>query len=129
MIRKHFATLALVLLVAAGALLLPIAAVGASGGLSPKQLGDAGWFCFNAPPLGVHCAAPGQEWLPTGPTLQLLYFFNTTDPASAVPDFTGTETLIREDLFREGRPCPTTPSGEYNRLQLGPLGYYACHRR
>ena len=107
-----------------------IGAAGASGGLSPKQLNDHGWTCFNVPGLGVHCSAPGQEWPPTGPTAQLLYFFNTTDPTSAVPDFTGTETLLREDFYH-GQPCPTAGSGEYN--FLGDLGggasYWACHRR
>jgi hypothetical protein len=117
-------------LVAAGVLLLPIAAVGASGGLSPKQLNEHGWTCFNVPGLGVHCSAPGQEWPPTGPTAQLLYFFNTTDPTSAVPDFTGTETLLRDDFYH-GQPCPTTGSGEYNFLGDlgGGAGYWGCHRR
>lgn len=117
-------------LVAAGALLLPLAAAGASGGLSPKQLNDHGWTCFDVPGLGVHCSAPGQEFPPTGPTAQLLYFFNTTDPTSDVPDFTGTETLLRDDFYH-GQPCPTAASGEYN--FLGDLGggaaYWACHRR
>ena len=126
MIRKHLLTLALVLLVAASALLLPIAAVGASGGLSPKQLNDHGWTCFNVSPLGVHCVAPGQEFPPTGPTAQLLYFFNTTNPNSSVPDFTGTETLLRDDFYH-GQPCPTAASGKYN--FLSGLGYWACHRR
>ncbi len=115
---------------AAGALLLPFSAAGGKGGLSPKQLNDQGWTCFNVPTLGVHCAAPGQEWPPTGPTAQLLYFFNTTDPMSSVPDFSGTETLLRDDKYH-GQPCPTTASGEYN--LLGDLGggaeYWACHRQ
>ncbi len=113
-------------LVAVAALLLPMAAVGAAGGLSPKQLNDQGWHCFDHPTLGVHCAAPGQEWPPTGPTTQLLYFFNTHDVTSDVPDFTGTETLLRDDLYH-GQPCPTAASGEYNHLAA--LGYWACHRR
>ncbi|HET9322797.1 MAG TPA: hypothetical protein VFO03_02890 [Gaiellaceae bacterium] len=83
--------------------------------------------------LGVHCAPPGQPFPPTGqPHIQLLYFFNTTDPNSAVPDFTGTETLIRADLYR-GEPCPTEPgpNGGYTYLpDIGlPLNYYACHRQ
>ncbi len=124
-------------LIAAVALALPVAAASTSGGLSPKQLSDHGWTCFNVdvpgfPPLGVHCAPPGK-WGPTGPTgptVQLLYFFNTTDPASDVPDFTGTETLIRADIFN-GQPCPTEPSGQYTFLpSIGiPLNYYGCHRR
>jgi hypothetical protein len=92
--------------------------------------GGGGWTCFNVPGLGVHRAAPGQEFPPTGPTAQLLYFFNTIDPQSDEPDFSGTETLLRDDIYN-GQPCPTEPSGEY--LFLGDLGggaaYWACHRR
>ncbi len=117
-------------LVAAAALPLPIAAASRSPGLSPKQLSDSGWTCFNVPPLGVHCSPPGKPWPPTQPAAQLLYFFNTTDPSSDIPDFTGTETLIRADIFN-GQPCPTEPSGQYTFLpSIGiPLNYYGCHRR
>lgn len=127
-----------IVLLAAAALALPATASSTSGGLSPKQLSDAGWTCFNVVTpvvgtLGVHCAPPGQPFPPTGqPHIQLLYFFNTTDPNSAVPDFTGTETLIRADLYR-GEPCPTEPgpNGGYTYLPtIGiPLNYYACHRQ
>lgn len=113
-------------LIAAVALALPVAAASKAGGLSPAQLNDHGWTCFDVPELGVHCAAPGQEFPPTGPTTQLLYFFNTTDETSTVPDFTGTETLLRNDFYH-GQPCPTATSGEYN--FLAGLGYWACHRR
>ncbi len=116
----------MILLVAAAALAVPMAATSKSGGLSPKQLSDHGWTCFNVPGLGVHCVAPGQEFPPTGPTAQILYFFNTTDTTSDVPDFTGTETLLRNDKYH-GQPCPTAASGEYN--FLAGLGYWACHRR
>jgi hypothetical protein len=112
----------------AAALALPVAAGGSSGGLSPKQLGDAGWTCFNVPGLGVHCAAPGQAWPPTEPVVQLLYFFNTTDPSSSVPDFTGTETLIRADIFN-GQPCPTQPGESYTDLSSLGLNYWGCHHR
>ena len=116
-------------LVAAGALLLPITAGGAAGGITPKQLSDQGWTCFFVPGLGVHCAAPGQEWPPTGPTAQLLYFFDlsantaTWDQAGF---YSGTETLLRNDKYH-GQPCPTAASGEYN--YLAGLGYWACHRQ
>jgi hypothetical protein len=122
-------------LVVVAALTLSLATVSQSGakqsgGLSPNQLNEHGWTCFNVPGLGVHCSAPGQEFPPTGPTAQLLYFFNTTDPTSDVPDFTGTETLLRDDFYR-GQPCPTEASGEYG--FLGDLGggaeYWGCHRR
>jgi hypothetical protein len=119
-------------LVVAVALVLSLATVsqsGASGGLSPGQLNAHGWTCFNVPGLGVHCSAPGKPFPPTGPHAQLLYFFNTEDPSSRVPDFTGTESLVRNDHFH-GQPCPTEPDGEYH--LLGDLGsgaeYWGCHR-
>jgi hypothetical protein len=120
------------------ALAVPATASTTSGGLSPAQLTAAGWTCFNVPvttigPLGVHCAPPGQPFPPTGqPHIQLLYFFHTTDPNSTVPDFTGTETLIRADLY-QGQPCPTEPGpgGGYTFLPtIGlPLNYFGCHRQ
>lgn len=121
-------------LVVAAALALSLAAVSqsgaAKGGLSPNQLNEHGWTCFNVPGLGVHCSPPGQHWPPTQPHAQLLYFFHTTDPSSDVPDFTGTESLVRDDHFH-GQPCPTEPDGEYH--LLGDLGggaeYWGCHRR
>lgn len=123
-----------ILVIAVGVLLaLPLVASAGRGGLSPAQLGSQGWTCFNVPGLGVHCAPPGQAIPPTQPELQLLYFFNTTDPASTVPDFTGTESLIRADVYH-GQPCPTEPipGGGY-RLLPNTFGngvdYYACHRR
>lgn len=122
-----------VLIVVVGALLaLPLVASGGSGGLSPAQLNDQGWTCFNVPTLGVHCSPPGKPFPPSAPTSQLLYFFNTTDPSSDVPDFTGTETLIRADIYH-GQPCPTEPGPDGGYHFLGDLGagaeYYACHRR
>lgn len=122
-----------VLIVAVGALLaLPLVASGGPGGLSPAQLNDQGWTCFNVPTLGVHCSPPGKPFPPSAPASQLLYFFNTTDPSSDVPDFTGTETLIRADIYH-GQPCPTEPGPGGGYHFLGDLGggaeYYACHRR
>jgi hypothetical protein len=111
-----------------GAILaLPMTASAQSGGLSPKQLADAGWSCFNVPNLGVHCSPPGKDFPPTGPSSQLLYFFNTTDPQSDVPDFTGTESLMRSDIYN-GQPCPTDPSGLWDFLGALGLDYFGCHR-
>jgi hypothetical protein len=120
------------------ALAIPFATASGSGGLSAGQLSKAGWTCFNVVspvvgPLGVHCSPPGQGFPPTGqPHIQLLYFFHTTDPNSTVPDYTGTETLIRADLYH-GQPCPTEPgpNGGYTYLpDIGlPLPYYGCHRQ
>ena len=119
----------LVLVPAVVVLALPLTASSKAGGLSPGQLQDQGWTCFDVPGLGVHCATPSEAVPFTERTVQLLYFFNTTDPSSRVPDFTGTETLIRDDAFH-GQPCPTEPSGEFT--NIGDLGggveYWACHR-
>ena len=102
------------LIAAAGlALAIPLATASGSGGLSAGQLSKAGWTCFNVVspvvgPLGVHCAQPGQGFPPTGqPHIQLLYFFHTTDPNSTVPDYTGTETLIRADSTTDSHVPPS----------------------
>ena len=120
-----------ILLVAAAALVLSLAIVSQSsarGGLSAGQLNSHGWTCFNVPSLGVHCSPPGQPWPPTKPHQQLLYFFHTTDPTSRVPDFTGTESLLRDDHFH-GQPCPTE-GGHYTNLGfLGLPNYWGCHRQ
>lgn len=126
----------LIPLIAAAALALPATASSTSGGLSPKQLSDSGWTCFDVVspvigPLGVHCAPPGQPFPPAGqPHIQLLYF-NTSDVTSSAPSFAGVETLIRADLYN-GQPCPTEPgpNGGYTYLpDIGlPLDYFGCHR-
>jgi hypothetical protein len=119
---------ALVGLAAVGLLAVPTLGFSqGQGGLTPKQLSDHGWTCFNVPGLGVHCAPPGK-WPPTDPSVQLIYFFNTTDPTSDVPDFTGTETLRRADLYK-GQPCPTEGQDQYDFLGALGLDYYACHRQ
>lgn len=118
----------LTLLVVVGALLaMPVTASAARGGLSPQQLNNQGWTCFDVPDLGVHCAPPGQTFPPDQPVLQLLYFFNTTDPNSATPDFTGTETLLRDDFYH-GQPCPTDAFHFVGDLGGG-ASYWGCHHR
>lgn len=127
--RLKVAFFVMVLPLVAAAVLLPMAASGAQGGLSPAQLNSQGWTCFNVPGLGVHCSPPGQEFPPTGPHAQLLYFFTTTDVNSTTADFTGTETLIRDDKYH-GQPCPTQPGGANFIGDLGGgFSYWACHRR
>lgn len=113
----------------AAALAMPLVVVAQSGGLSAGRLSSHDWTCFNVPGLGVHCSPPGQEWPPTGPTSQLLYFFNTTDPQSDVPDFTGIETLL-QDAFYHNQPCPSAANGKYTFIGDlgGGVGYWACHR-
>lgn len=128
---RRFVAPLIVLVAVVGVLLaLPMTAASTPGGLSPAQLKDHGWFCFVHPTLGVHCSPPGQEWPPTGPTVQLLYFVNTFDVDSTVPDFSGYETLLRDDKFGDGKPCPTQPGGYVFIGALAPGGpeYWACHR-
>ena len=98
----------------------------AAGGLSPAQLGNHGWDCFDVPGLGVHCGPPGDG--NSSATLNFLYF-DTTDPGDESPTLIGTELLIRADLYH-GQPCPQEGGGEYHGLDLfgGPeIDYYACH--
>jgi hypothetical protein len=132
MMRRFLMTLA------AGAVLaMPLAAAAHTGtagtgagtnttGLTPHNLVVAGWTCFNVPGLGVHCAPPGK-WPPTDPEVQLLYFFNLSDPNSDQPGLTGTESLIRDDMFK-GQPCPTSPEGQFDDLSSLGLPYFGCHR-
>ncbi len=98
----------------------------AAGGLSPAQLADHGWTCFNVPVLGVHCGPPGDG--SSSATLNFLYF-DTSDPGDESPTLLGTELLIRADLY-SGQPCPQEGGGPYTGLDLfgGPeVDYYACH--
>ena len=114
--------------VAAAALALPVAASGSSGGLSPAQLSAHGWTCFDVHGLGVHCAPPGQPWPHTQPVVQLLYFFNTTDPSSTVPDFTGTETLLRARHL-QWAAVPNPVGRELHGSQLSRPQLLRCHHR
>ncbi len=97
-------------------------------GVSPAQLGDAGWDCPEV--LGaIHCAPPGglaRVFSGEAETMSFLVF-RTSDA-----EFLGTELIVRADLFR-GQPCPTDPpSGQYTYLNqpdlLPGLDYWACHR-
>ena len=115
-------------LAAAAALALPVAASAqGGGGLTPSQLTDSGWTCFFVPELGVHCAPP-NKWNSGDRSIQLLYFFDLTDPTSSVSgQLTGTETLLRSDTYH-GQPCPTEGLETYTNLAGLGLDYFACHR-
>jgi hypothetical protein len=119
----------LMLSLAAAALALPMSASAQDqgGGLTPSQLTAAGWTCFFVPGLGVHCAPP-NKWASGDRSIQLLYFFNLTDPASNdAGQLTGTETLLRSDTYN-GQPCPTEGQATYTDLAGLGLDYFACHR-
>ena len=94
-------------------------------GMSPAQLGDAGWDCPVV--LGaIHCAPPGGLARVVSGEADTMSFlvFRTSDA-----EFLGTELIVRADLFI-GQPCPTDPpSRQYTYLlPLLGLDYYACHR-
>ncbi len=109
-------------MIAAAALALAIAVPVSARGVSPAQLTSAGWECFNVPGLGVHCFPPGHH--ASTATLTVLYF-NTTNPAATSAPFSGTELLLRADLYR-GQPCPQEGKDTWTLL---PFGYYACHHK
>ncbi len=106
---------------------VPPAAAGP--GQSPAQLTKAGWDCivvFGA----VHCSPPGGLALVLSGAAETMTFsvFGTTDPTATEAPFSGTELIVRADIF-SGQPCPTDPpSGQYTYLlPLIGLDYYACH--
>lgn len=106
--------------IAVTALALMIAAPASAHGVSPQKLTNAGWECFDVPGLGVHCPPPGHH--ASTATMTVLYF-DTTDPAATHAPFSGTELLLRADLYH-GQPCPQEGTDPWHLL---PFGYYACH--
>ena len=109
----------LVLLMAA---LASVSAVGAaSAAVTPQQLTNAGWTCFNDPgALRIVCSDPGHGRPVIGdPNPPASYNFKafTLDGA-----FMGTIHLIRSDLY-SGQPCPQT-GGLY--FFIAVIGYYRC---
>lgn len=106
--------------ITSAALALAIAVPVSAHGVSPAKLAAAGWECFNVEGLGVHCFPPGHH--ASTATLTVLYFA-TTDPADTDAPFSGTELLLREDLYH-GQPCPQEGTDSWHLL---PFGYYACH--
>lgn len=115
-------------LVVVGAVFVALSANSASAhGVSPAQLGRAGWTCFNVPDLGVHCIPPGGMQSSASVSLRV---FDTDDAGSADAPFLGTEILIRADLYA-GQPCAQDGGGEYHFLPSAesglPVDYYACH--
>jgi len=111
------------------ALSLNLSGDASARGPTPKRLGDAGWTCFNVPGLGVHCQPPGAD--ASSATISFLYFSDTSNPTDENADLTGTELLIRADLYH-GQPCPQEGTEEWTGLDLfgGPeVDYYACHHK
>jgi hypothetical protein len=96
-------------------------AAGAEG-LSPDQLINAGWTCFNDPGAPrIVCSDPGhgRPVIPPPPDRPASYNFKIF---SLDGTFTGTVHLIRDDLY-QGQPCPQT-GGAY--FHIAVIGYYRC---
>ena len=110
------------------ALVVMVAVVAMSGvtvgssraaGVSPDQLGKAGWTCVRplADPSREICAPPGQGLPPLpgtpgfadrGPSYELLVF------QFATGDLIGVQHLLRPDIYEAGTPvCPQQPGGAY----------------
>ena len=101
--------------------------VGSGSGLTPSQLANHGWTCFDVPNLGIHCAPPGKPWPPSAPNnppvIQLLYFIDGVH-------FSGTETLMRKDIYLHGTPpCPFQGGSWTDLTALDLPDYLGCHRR
>jgi hypothetical protein len=115
---KHL-TRALVVMVAVAAFAGVTAAPSRAAGVSPDQLGQAGWTCVRplADPTREICAPPGQGLPPLpgtpgfadrAPSYELLVF------QFATGDFIGVQHLLRPDIYRLGTPaCPQQPNGAY----------------
>jgi hypothetical protein len=123
MIRKII--LAVFVLVLALSLPMSVSANNGKGN-NPKSLGEAGWFCFNVPGLGVHCAPPGKFF---GDKTIPLKYFDTDDVNAENAVYLGTEILVHESIYN-GQPCPQEGLDQYFQvIAPGGLVYYACHRR
>jgi hypothetical protein len=100
-----------------------LTAVGAATAtaLTPDQLRDAGWTCFNDPGAPrIVCSDPGHgRPVPGNPDAPPSYNFKIFGLDGT---FTGTTHLIRSDLY-PGEPCPQT-GGAY--FFISAIGYYRC---
>jgi hypothetical protein len=94
---------------------------GAAAGVTPAQLTDAGWTCFNDPTAPrIVCADPGHgRPFPENPDAPPSYSLRLFQLDGT---FIGTLTLIRADLYH-GQPCAST-GGDYTFIP--PIGYYRC---
>ena len=96
----------------------------ATGHPTPTDLASRGWTCFTPPvPNRIVCSHPNQG-LPTGgnpppqnrPATFTFWVFNASGA------FTGTELLIRTDLYK-GQLCEST-GAPYVFVPF--IGYYEC---
>ena len=106
--------------IASGATGIPSAA---GGVLTPTDLTNRGWTCFQPPvvPIRIVCSRPNQGFpaIPPPADRPASFTFLIFDEAG---HFTGPEVLIRTDLYK-GQICEST--GEpYVFVPI--IGYYEC---
>ena len=101
--------------VAVGALAVPAKAEG----VTPDRLTAAGWICIQPrlDPTSLLCAPPGAGLPPLpgtpgfadrAPSYELLVFELATGA------FSGTQHLLRPDIYEHGKPpCPQQPGEQY----------------
>lgn len=112
----------LALVVVAVALSFGTVTAASAEGLTPTQLINAGWTCFNDPGAPrIVCSDPGhgRPVIPAPLNRPASYNFKIF---SLDGTFIGTAHLIRDDLY-QGQPCPQT-GGAY--FHIAVIGYYRC---
>jgi hypothetical protein len=100
-----------------------LVAQASAGHLSPTDLTNRGWSCFEPIPNRIVCSHPNQGFPTVGnpppadrpPTFSFFIF-------SSTGAFVGTELLLRTDLYH-GQTCEST-DGPYDFVPV--IGYYEC---
>jgi hypothetical protein len=94
-----------------------------AGHLSPTDLTNRGWTCFEPIPNRIVCSHPNQGFPTVGdpppadrPATFTFFVFDGTDR------FVGTELLLRTDLYK-GQLCEST-GHPYDFVPV--IGYYEC---
>jgi hypothetical protein len=129
---KHAVRSLLVLSATVGAVLAITAVPSGAQSVTPGQLTQAGWICFQpgGDPTRRLCAPPGVGRPPAvgtpgfadrAPSYEFLVF------AFATGEFLGTQHLLRPDIYSRGTPpCPTQAGGEYIYVMV--IDIWACSR-
>jgi hypothetical protein len=129
---QHASRLLLVLATAGAAIVSVLAVPTSAAGVTPDQLAQAGWTCFQ--PMGDPsrrlCVPPGRDRPPApgtpafadrAPSYEFMVF------AFATGEFIGTQHLLRPDIYLRGTPpCPQQPGGEY--IYVPGIDLWACLR-
>ncbi|MBC7307008.1 MAG: hypothetical protein H5T80_08755 [Dietzia sp.] len=100
------------------AIALAAAPAGAADrGPTIDQLEAAGWFCFDVPGLGIHCAPQGGAMSGKGKAQNVLYFNPVTHT------FAGAETLLLTTRDMSSTPCAGHSDGVWHNIGFA----WACH--